>query len=628
MRRDRQPVPYQLGYDPDHGILVDGDRDVINSLMNYPGAHLMADLLAVPASRNAVLAVEAMASPEAVSDSYKQMRRELVAVDVSELYASWNDLQVTLARTLLYHQVEFLAFSRHLRGAMNASEQGTGKTACGWLMPHAWQSNRTLIVCPKSLIKEWANEYEALFWERPPIHCFPLGEHDTRTRARAIASFAGEQRRVAIIVNYEAVNRLRDELLAYGADTVIVDESWRIKSPVAQTTQAVMQIADRAEHVLTLTGTPIGNDVGDFYAQMRALDPTFARGRTLRQGYYAFCQRYSSFVAIDIGGRTISKAVGCADPAGLMGRIEPLWYRATKATSLTLPPKRHLPPVLLDMPRDIKDLYDRVNEQGEAALGAIMSLADRRVVMLRLHQLAGGHIPHPRPLTLPSDDAGLLPADLEGEELAGYYRDLGEENGYLPDLVEAAPSLPNGNMAYAWEQEPIPAWPKLVWLQDFAQDRLLGDPTIRVLVWCKYTAEIMMITRELQRILGEHRAVSATGATKEEDLNVYKQSFNSRHPDGVQVMVCQWRKMAAGHNLQAGDFHVRYSHDWSYIYYTQAEDRSDRIGRESSVTYIDLLMRGTIDEEILATLHRKQNLATLFAPDTVGAPLVAAAEST
>lgn len=41
----------------------------------------------------------------------------------------------------------------------------------------------------------------------------------------------------------------------------------------------------------------------------------------------------------------------------------------------------------------------------------------------------------------------------------------------------------------------------------------------------------------------------------------------------------------------------------------QSEDRAHRIGQERSVTYVDLVSPGTVDEKILKALHDKRNLA-------------------
>jgi SNF2 family DNA or RNA helicase len=41
----------------------------------------------------------------------------------------------------------------------------------------------------------------------------------------------------------------------------------------------------------------------------------------------------------------------------------------------------------------------------------------------------------------------------------------------------------------------------------------------------------------------------------------------------------------------------------------QSEDRAHRIGQTKSVTYIDLIAEGTVDEKIVKALLNKQNIA-------------------
>jgi hypothetical protein len=94
--------------------------------------------------------------------------------------------------------------------------------------------------------------------------------------------------------------------------------------------------------------------------------------------------------------------------------------------------------------------------------------------------------------------------------------------------------------------------------------------------------------------------------------------LHSRSPAGIQVLVCQWQKMAFGHNLQAADWHVRFSHTWSYVQHSQGEDRSHRMGREEEVHYIDLIATKTVDEDIPAALAAKRDSAAHLSRPTVG----------
>ena len=42
----------------------------------------------------------------------------------------------------------------------------------------------------------------------------------------------------------------------------------------------------------------------------------------------------------------------------------------------------------------------------------------------------------------------------------------------------------------------------------------------------------------------------------------------------------------------------------------QSEDRAHRIGQRNTVTYVDLIAEGTIDEKIVKSLRAKLNIAS------------------
>jgi SNF2 family DNA or RNA helicase len=55
---------------------------------------------------------------------------------------------------------------------------------------------------------------------------------------------------------------------------------------------------------------------------------------------------------------------------------------------------------------------------------------------------------------------------------------------------------------------------------------------------------------------------------------------------------------------------VYYSNSYDLEIRLQSEDRAHRIGQTKSVTYIDLISPGTIDEIVLAALRNKINIAS------------------
>jgi SNF2 family DNA or RNA helicase len=59
--------------------------------------------------------------------------------------------------------------------------------------------------------------------------------------------------------------------------------------------------------------------------------------------------------------------------------------------------------------------------------------------------------------------------------------------------------------------------------------------------------------------------------------------------------------------LQIADTCIFLQRPWSAVQSAQAEDRLHRVGQEAgSVTYIDLVTRGTIEERVMEALEEKQ----------------------
>ena len=143
--------------------------------------------------------------------------------------------------------------------------------------------------------------------------------------------------------------------------------------------------------------------------------------------------------------------------------------------------------------------------------------------------------------------------------------------------------------------------PKADWLMDF-MDTLEADA--KVVVFCRFKREIAMVEDAL-RSRG-HKYVSVHGGTKDRIGKVHQ--FNG-DPE-TRVFIGQIQTTGMGINLTAGSYCVFMSNSYSYGDRIQAEDRTHRIGQVKNVTYIDLLMRNSIDINIHRALKKKENLAS------------------
>jgi SNF2 family DNA or RNA helicase len=135
--------------------------------------------------------------------------------------------------------------------------------------------------------------------------------------------------------------------------------------------------------------------------------------------------------------------------------------------------------------------------------------------------------------------------------------------------------------------------PKLNELFDVIEEA--GDQ--QVIVWANFTWEIDLIVAELSKI-APARALNST--TKDRDQVI--QDFIG---GSVKYLVAHPRSAAHGLTFVNCSLQVFFSLDYSWESHEQARARTHRAGQKKNCTYVYLIAKGTIDEDILATLRRK-----------------------
>lgn len=583
-RLDAGAEPYRLSVDESHGVITASGpaKVVVDQVSRMPGAVMWpgppVPFASVPMSRNAFLALEALASPEWCSEEYSCARSRFMQPDPRWLDAflrALSDNGGDPSKLLPYQAAAAAQAMSNQRGLINASEQGTGKTRTTLAWAAAMGVRKAIIAAPKSVCVEWPKEAkrsDGVFRGKPPFFAVSYAEGPVEWRARELESWLASPDPVIAAVNYESLPELwpalKKSLRADVLDLAGADESHRIKSDKAQIGAVFREMAMHAKLCSCTTGTPIGNDVGDLYPQASAVAPGL-----LASSYSDFMARYAVYARKEVyvrgHKRLIPTVVGARDMHDLMSRLSPIWFRATKAAVLDLPPKQHYD-VPLDLPPTVRALYRDVEERGDAAFDEL-SLSGALVRDLRLSQICGGFCPQ---ATADWDDP--------------------------PETGKRLRELPS---------------PKMEWLKAFARDRLKEDPYHRVVVWCRFTATIMRATRELESVLGRGGRVSyVIGKSPWKDDAI--DSLNSRDKYGVQVIVAQPKAIGEGKQLQGADTVIRVENSYSWIDKSQSDDRVHRLGREGGVEYWELFYRDTIDERILRCLARKEDFASTSSPDT------------
>lgn len=246
-------------------------------------------------------------------------------------------------------------------GAVLADDMGLGKT----LQTLCAIKGKTLVVCPRSVVFNWANEIKKF---RPSLTSNVY--HGPR---RALGS-------EHITITTYAVLRLDlDALTSHGFDTVILDEAQAIKNSDSQAARAAFDLSESmpdSAFRVALSGTPVENRLDELWSVYRFTHPGLLGSRT------DFSKRYVR--PINEGNNEAAEQ--------LRGLIKPfLLRRMKKEVAKDLPPRSD---VVLTVELDDKErgLYDAVyaakHKEVVEALeggGSVMAALE---ALLRLRQAA------------------------------------------------------------------------------------------------------------------------------------------------------------------------------------------------------------------------------------------------
>jgi SNF2 family DNA or RNA helicase len=482
---------------------------------------------------------------------------------------------------LYAHQVKALERSRDREAFALFLDMGLGKSRVAIeTAAHLYELGKidaALVVAPKGVYRNWSTVEIPKHWSfeelRPPI---PLH------RVFTWSAVAGQKKRASLeagacsggnffvwlCMNVEAFATERgaafaEQFLRARRALVIVDEATTIKNPNAQRTKALLRLRHLAPYRRILTGTPITKSPLDLYAPCLFLDPEVLGVRS----WYAMRARYCDLKTEEIRlwdaekrqpkFRKVQRVVGFRRVEELHARLEAHSYRATKEECLDLPPKVYLRREVELEPEQAR-IYGAMRDQARAELGAPGFEVKAPLVIariLRLHQIACGHLPRPDGTT---------------ERIA---------TARLDALLEA-----------------------------------LEETDGKAIIWASYTADVHAIAETLRKAYGSREVVIYAGETLDAARPKLVEAFQS--PGGPRFFVGQPRTGGYGLTLTAARTVVYYSNTFDLEVRLQSEDRAHRIGQTGSVSYLDLVTPGTVDEQILDALRGKRTLADLVLGET------------
>ncbi|MFV0247278.1 MAG: SNF2-related protein [Mycoplasmatales bacterium] len=150
-------------------------------------------------------------------------------------------------------------------GGILADEMGLGKTlqVISFLNEH--QDKKVLIVVPKALMFNWANEIDKF----APDLDYKIIDGTKNERVKTIKNTESK----ILITSYNMLRLDINQYLEIDFDLCIIDEAQNIKTPTAQITKAIKQI--RATNKFALTGTPIENNLIDIWSIVDFINPGY-----------------------------------------------------------------------------------------------------------------------------------------------------------------------------------------------------------------------------------------------------------------------------------------------------------------------------------------------------------------
>lgn len=201
-----------------------------------------------------------------------------------------------LAKVLRPHQISGVKFlyrcsagliDSRAKGCIMADEMGLGKTLqCIALMytllkqsPRGKKTiEKCIIVCPSTLVRNWANEI--IKWLGEGV-ITPLAIDGKSTKSEDVGS-ALQQWSVAkgrnivrpvLIILYETLRRNVDKLAGTEVGLMLADEGHRLKNGDSLTFTALNSL--RCERRVILSGTPIQNDLSEYFSLLNFANPGY-----------------------------------------------------------------------------------------------------------------------------------------------------------------------------------------------------------------------------------------------------------------------------------------------------------------------------------------------------------------
>lgn len=348
---------------------------------------------------------------------------------------------------------------------------------------------------------------------------------------------------------------------SFSVNGVLVHNSSRMKNNQARTTKFMLALGKIAKYRVIMSGTPAPNSPQEYWGQIEFLRPKYLH---VSGSFYAFRNSYFHLqrghqimhgqhvtkVALYDAFRTGFKyEITQKNLEKLMAKINPLAYRIRKEECLDLPEQVDEVRYVYLGSKTLKHYKEMKNDLITEIKHEMITAEMALTKIMKLREITSGFIM----------DANAQAIDIGG----------GEKLSEIKEIIEE-----------------------------------LGDQP--VIIWCCFRWEMKRIHQELDKIYGAGSCVVLNSETQDRD-----QSIQDFKEGKARFAICHPASVAHGITWVNCSVEVFFSLDYSLERYLQARARIHRIGQVNKCTYIHLLAKGTIDEDVLAVLKNKGKMVEM-----------------
>jgi len=481
-------------------------------------------------------------------------------------------------------------------------EQGTGKTpvgiaeVCNAAEDHWTKTGRmyrALIVCPKNVRKNWQSEFEKFATTAGKVTVLRGGEMDRlKQLLRAMVEEEVECKYTVIVCSYESMSRSWNAISKLSAmlrgekfDLALLDESHYIKNGSTKRFKFATKLRDISTKRVILTGTPITNTALDLFTQFEFMGQGYS-------GFYSYKAFKKFFAAWKMDQATGREAmVGLQNMPFMKERLARYSFFVKQVDVQPELPDMVFDQVEVEMSAPQQAAYEQLRDQlaieaeadltrAEGSSNRTMIINNVLVKMLKLAQITSGFLSWSPVL----------------DEMTGDVIEEARIDRFDPDHK----------------------------LESLVHMLKRKTPEEKTVVWSCWVQNIKTIRARLA--VEGIDAVTYYGGTSDHDREIAEYRFNCDKK--CTVLIGNPAAGGTGLNLLGyppegheiytelrltpddwetnADHEIYYSQNWSPTARSQSQKRLHRRGTRKPVRVTDLVVPGSIDEEIRAVVLQKQ----------------------